>query len=744
LQDSIEAIADDRLDPEALWRTLGANVEALRRCGIDLTSHVSAWRDRLVETETCRANDGNVVRRRGECWGPLADLVGSAERDVLPFLGPDGRLDPASPPRGIVIEGIEPAALLRRIARETALMYDGFRVPLLVVQQDAQEALDALSISPLTDLIEQDRVFWFIGSQASAALARRCRRSLHLSLPSHYVRSPGLRTPAVPPIPMQVQEASAAQQREHVRLVGATAAAYAARGPESWAERIERASAAAAPTPLRVLLPATRYSTFVRHCASDLAEALRALGHEARVLMEPDDHSRLASVAYLREVDEWRPDLVVLINYTRHHLRKALPPGLPVVCWVQDRMAQLFDDAAGAAQGPLDFLVGHIHPDLLLKHGYPRERTLPWFVPASETKFHGAPAPEALRRRFECDIAYVSHQSESPRATHERLARSSASQPGVRSALEEIFRRLEVSAGTPGFAALDLRVVASEALASRGLAPSGADTRLLDAVVAGYAMPIAERLYRHAALEWAAGMAGRRGWRLGLFGRGWEAHPTLSAFARGPVHHDEELRALYQVGLCHLHVSRNSNAHQRVFECALSGGLMLRRGPSPDAFSIVNSLLYHLRRSGVPAERLADGTDAYALDPQSLIDLEACAHPALRPAPNAPDGSARAVLHVPSGAAWGWTEPYWSYPVKMFPDAAFPAARQTIFCNEHELERAVERAVSDGPWRASTIEAQAHVVREHCTMEVFARAFLRFVAEKLRAGAGGVVAPKAA
>lgn len=75
----------------------------------------------------------------------------------------------------------------------------------------------------------------------------------------------------------------------------------------------------------------------------------------------------------------------------------------------------------------------------------------------------------------------------------------------------------------------------------------------------------------------AAAICARRGWRLNLYGRGWASHPTLAAFARGEAQHGEDLRAAYRQAGVHLHASINGNTHQRLAECALSGGLPLVR-----------------------------------------------------------------------------------------------------------------------------------------------------------------------
>jgi hypothetical protein len=103
------------------------------------------------------------------------------------------------------------------------------------------------------------------------------------------------------------------------------------------------------------------------------------------------------------------------------------------------------------------------------------------------------------------------------------------------------------------------------------------DPRLLTMIQRTYAMPLVDRMLRHETVEWAAAIASRRGWRLSLYGRGWDLHPRLGQFARGEVAHGEMLREVYVGAAAHLHVSATALVHQRVLECFLSGGLCLTR-----------------------------------------------------------------------------------------------------------------------------------------------------------------------
>ncbi|MBS0189064.1 MAG: glycosyltransferase family 1 protein, partial [Planctomycetes bacterium] len=343
-----------------------------------------------------------------------------------------------------------------------------------------------------------------------------------------------------------------------------------------WRERFADSS-----RPLRVLIPTSRYSTFVQHSSRDIARGLEALGHRAEVLIEPDGSSCLASGAYLDAILSLEPDLVICINYPRVSIGDFLPRNLPWVCWIQDQMPHLFDERLGRSLGVLDFTVGHLVAELHTKYAYPvrSSRNLP--VPASEHKFAPRAASPSEVERFACDIAYVSHQSETPDAQHERLVGELRSNSSVDGSLlrampllrEAIERHVQRPLSTLPFPSMK-RVIGDVLREALGAQP---DDRVVDLLVTGYGDPLADRLMRHQTLAWAGAVADRQGWRFHLYGKGWENHPTLSRFARGRLEHDGELALSYQLAGCHLQVTYHMLAHPRLCECVLSGGVPLCR-----------------------------------------------------------------------------------------------------------------------------------------------------------------------
>lgn len=376
----------------------------------------------------------------------------------------------------------------------------------------------------------------------------------------------------------------AALERQHARLNHLhqrNVATYAGRTAGWWADRFDRALAPGSTDPLRVLIVTTRYSTFVRHSSEDLGRALRAAGCRVQVLIEPDDHGTLTSVAYADAIGSHQPDLLVAINYARPHLNAAVQLPLPVLGWVQDALSHLFDARSGAAMGPLDFLAGHMHHALFKQCGYPASRALHAPVPVCAATFHDAPVSECAQRgRFECDVAYVGHQSEPPQVLRDRfMADGRAAGPGntIPAIVEAVYphavRVAEAPVGESVYPQLQRATIDAVCAVARREPDAGTLNHLMTRIT----LPLADRAVRHQMLRWAAEIAGARGLRLHLYGRGWERVPALAQFARGEVSHGDDLRACYQLAACHLHASISTNLHQRVLECALAGGVPLVR-----------------------------------------------------------------------------------------------------------------------------------------------------------------------
>jgi hypothetical protein len=724
----IDALPSDEISHQELLALASRNLEALGPHAAPLARSFDAWRVSLLDWQWFRARDGNIVRRkRGEpdVFRHLADHHLAAQRFVQQHLA-----KPDAARASIYLEGADPPWLLQAVHRATPGASDGFQTRLVLIQSDPLELLDALAHADLTDVLAATRFVLHVGPGAGDRLRDDLAQRRALRVADPVIPLLSVRTRVSPAIDRVVAEAEVAQSAEHAALSHRVREVYLDRDAAFWSRRYAAALAPSSPEPLRILIPTTRYSTFVRHSSRDLVLAFERAGHTARLLIEPDSSSRFSSVAYLRELDEFRPDLIVLINYYRHQLDPSpiepwLPRNIPFITWIQDDMPQLHDAQAQARLGPFDFVAGHIPDEFRRRLGLDHARVHKTPIVASSEKFHAGGVAPSLRERFECDLAFVSHHGETPRQMHARMIAESGGTPLTTRVLEAIFPSLESIAADP----MSPRFLESiRALVDGVVAAHVPDAERREPIADGlqrqYAVPIVEHFLRHQTLEWAADLARSRGWRLHLYGRAWDTHPRFAEYWKGLVEHGEELRACYRCAAVHLHVSATALIHQRISECALSGGLPIARLTLGALDLARGAAIRDAICDGSPFESSDSGvTRSYATaDHGSLL-----MHAGLRQRLGLPASS-----HVP---ATDLTPDRLAIihriPLAQRPDSVFVDLAQTTFRTPRELEGIVGRAIESPAWRAGLSRAMAARAAEGLTHDSLVPRFIDLVQRNL-------------
>lgn len=723
LTSAVGGLPDDRVSAEHRRTLAAANLGVLRERGIEAAAVLDAvwpaWLERLDTHECFRTTDGNLVRRApGDDLPHWTAFLTNSRSIAAQFCEQRlGGTDMFPPP--LAIEGIDPPWLAEGAWSRLAPNRVGYAAPITLLQADPMEFLDGLSAADLCAVLADERVRVFVGPDASGRWLEDATDRLGEVTMGMAIATPGVRT-RISPDAQTVTNRWGAAQAEALRETQArVSGTYAPRDRAWWEERYARAEAGG--EPLRVLIPTSRYSTFIRHASEDLAEAFCGLGCDARVVMEPEN-GRPTSVGQLRWADPFEPDLIVLANYFRRDAGLPFPEQVPWVCWIQDAMAHQFKTREFT---DLDFVAGHLHTELRAQDGFPHDRAMPFPLIASERKFHPAPIDAARRERFACEIAYVSHQSETPGAFHARCV-AEEPKPEVRRLLDTLRPRVEAEAADPLGESLYNRLRALAGAAVEQTA-DGTDA-LAGYLFRHYALPLADRVVRHQTIGWAASICRRHDWRLRLYGRGWDTHPEFADFACGEVSHGEDLRACYQAASIHLHASVNTLVHQRVMECAMSGGLPVGR-LTTDAvhesvgFAEREAVLHGTpcgtdRATGAVSYRLSENRPLAAVRPlREWLGLDT---------PEEYTIAARKIeaFRKPDHPLSGGIHAAW----------LFGDLREMTVRTEDDLERIVERAVTDGSWRGAQSAGIAERARERCSTTAFAERVLGLVRRSLSTG----------
>lgn len=476
--------------------------------------------------------------------------------------------DEAWAAHGIIIEGLLPPVLAQAALDRLPSTDLGYRPGLHIVQADPAEFIAGLGLLDTDKLITDPRVTWHVGPEATKQLTDLIRSKGNAPLPKGIAVAPGTVTRTDPTPDAIVQAASNEQTREIDRLRPIVHGRDRERGSLDWAKRF--ADITNGRERLRALVISSRFSTFVGYSAEDITDALRDLGHEAELLVEPAQDAKLGTGDLLAACARIDPDLIILINHTRWQTEGALPPGVPLLCWVQDAMGQLLAKIPPGALSPRDYFAGHVLTPMFDEYGYPRERMMPCGVPASRAKFTGL---KPRRDNFDAEMIFVSNHG----ASADALRATLQDELSKRRLPEQVVDALDTAAQR----ALDdphlviarfLKRACRDAERTLRLPPSSGAAHQFYGLIA---QPLAERRTRHRMLEQAIEICERHGWRLKIYGRGWAENERFAPYAAGIVEHGDQLREIYNGAAINLHASTTRGIHQRILECALAGGYTL-------------------------------------------------------------------------------------------------------------------------------------------------------------------------
>lgn len=673
-----------------------ANVSALQRRDPELAAQL---RELKPTVEFFIAADGDNVFLGRPAAGGVEVLPNpvppAAARQIWGNLFPQGCLNVA-----VAIGGLGYGWLWDRVCKLPCKVdaAPGHRPPVYLLAADIERLWAVMHVLDWREMLADERFPIYVGPDAVAQLR------------DELIGRPGLPTPAAcvridqqlwqEDLDVLLKTVIEARGRRLAELISRVKELYPPLSPRAWGERLNV-------KPLRVLGITSRYTTFLQYSMRDWLAAFEQLGHETKLVIEAADHEVHTNLAFAEACATFRPDLVVMIDHYRKEFG-GLPEHVPCVMWVQDRLPNIFNLAAGRAQGPLDYVLGYSRRECTRELHYPESRFMSASVGVNDQRFAPRELTEAERRRFECDVSFVSHCT-MPADAIIRQEIDRTADAGAKRLLADCFERLRAvyDAGHSLTEPLHIRRLLNQSMQEIGVQLENPG-QLLDLFV----QRINNALFRHQSIAWAAELDVN----LHLYGRGWEAHPKFGRFARGVADNQATLPLIYAASKINLQVTPFGAAHQRLFDGLAAGGFFLLRHINGEDYDRISTKLWRWClendvHSGAEIMRRATPQIREWLDQVEVLCGE---HPAI--------DAERFFAGVADTAEGGFIR-----------SAAtlFDEFDRVAFRNRGELHQRINHFLPHADERRQVADAMRRRVLERLTYKSITRRLLRFITNDL-------------
>lgn len=697
-------------------RRFNANLALLheRDAGLALAVRTEWFRHRpRLELFGCADGNYQVLLRDphgpGVWLGGLRDHRGEIEGVHWPQEGYERT-------NGGVIVGVHFGWLIDRLYRETHHVFLEFSCLMHWVVFHPVEMAVAMHLHDWADLLNDPRVHVYGGEEGLMRLREVLTTDVRYPVPTWRIVLPHWFSAPVGRVDAVLREVSEGRARAAARGYESLCRRYAGRDAAYWAARFTQPGG----EPLRVLGFVSRHSTFIRRSMERSLEALEALGCRCRLATESEPYFLGHTMGEAHAVqEEFEPDLVFMIDNYRGQTTEFVPPDVPFVMWIQDRLGRLFCRSAGEKHGTLDFVMGYGREECVGEYGYPADGFAACDVP---TALHLAERlPEEECAPYACDVSFVSTASKSPENLRDEWLERCRGDAGVliKALYEEVRQWLDDDAYLT-----DPHAVVDDVARRVGI--DLRDGRLREELASGYVFRMYDWGWRQQVLRWVADWARRTGRRFHLYGRGWEQFEALAEFARGHLWEAREVQAAIQASTINLQVFPLTVLHQRSYDVLAAGGFLLARRTAADFFNDdVRQLRAVVEREGVEA-------------------LRAPQHETLR------RRLKRRYRRFDEWLEWLAGDPAGRLP-KLRPDCLVdrvPVLREVAFDDPASLEEKLEEFLADAERRERIRAALCEGLAGGATYESRMRDMLAFVSERLRlraryGGPGEDVGPRA-
>ena len=716
IREQLATMPGGRLTARTLQTRYQRNAAMLQARYPDLRHYDASFRRGAELYDVYRTIDGQYHLREkatagpGRWLPPLCDMARLLSEIRLPHA--EGSMF-CSP---YVVVGDQFGGLLSRIYDGTKRMFLGFTPRIYVLEPQPEVFGAMLHALESVERFVDERVTLLVGPDCVEALRQLLEAHPDRAIPDYVLRPTSGDGGGHERCVAALRDLAARREQAAISISNRVHEFYGSLPDGHWRSRY----VAAANRSFRVLGVTSRFTTVLQHSMRDVKTAFEELGHQFRLLIEPNDHDLLPPVRVTEAIDQFKPDLLFYIDHLRREYPGVIPPNLPMVCWIQDQLPNLTNVEAGRSIGPLDFYIVPAYRDFVQEYGYPARQGLLWSMATDPRVYRNEPMSEAELAPHRCDFSYVSNQSQPPRRFHEEFLSRHGGVPGLRPIVEKLYLVAEEevlrqprTAG--GRRAMTVLAEVREQLGVGELRPD-----VEDKLCRFYYQPLRELMFRQATLEWVADYCDRTGRTLRLYGHGWDQHHRLARYACGTAANGPELRAIYQATRINLQCTTYGAIHQRLLDGLAAGGFFLiRQSPFDTCHEDVRKLLEAVRRRQLAAGQAVDPAAA----PEAAEALQRLSHSHASTVT-----ASEVVLRAADLDHFAGME---STGFRQVAGAAFARYGDVAFADRESFESLADRFLEDDAARQGIADQMRQTVIARYTTTAMVTALLDFIRQRL-------------
>ncbi|SDB60140.1 glycosyltransferase [Butyrivibrio sp. INlla16] len=326
----------------------------------------------------------------------------------------------------------------------------------------------------------------------------------------------------------------------------------------------------------RILFWTSRFTTVLQyHCKNTMDAAINC-GCECRLLKESDDAKRLTMFKIAKVMDEFRPDVIFILDHFRFENGREFPNNIFYVTWIQDPMPHIMDPSSNSKLIKRDILLNHLFTYKVLADIY-GERLIDAPVPANPNIYKPYEISEEEKQKYSADICFVCHASDVNVWIEETVGRFNMDEK-TQNIFRLIFDKYEKMAymGEFLYSEEEFRIFIRDGFDEQGYVLNESAVNLMANETYTW---FNQRVFRQVLVDWIleAGFD-----NIKLWGNGWKTNPKYEKYAMGPAENGEVLSKIYQSSKIVMGNNIVTTAAARAWESMLSGAFYLSNYIPPE------------------------------------------------------------------------------------------------------------------------------------------------------------------